>query len=76
MITRSGLRVPRRSSRTKAGEQAGLSQCHSRLTTASGISCFSWQKPGLGFGEAGPYITVFANACTKALALRCRAVFR
>jgi len=29
MITRSGLRLPRRSPRTKAGEQAGLSQCHS-----------------------------------------------
>jgi len=32
MITRSGLRLPRRSPRTKAGEQAGLRQCHSRQT--------------------------------------------
>jgi len=44
MITRSGLRVPRRSPRTKAGEQAGLSQCHSVLTTAFRFFCFSWQQ--------------------------------
>ena len=31
MTTRSGLRLPRRSPRTKAGEQVGLSQCHSLL---------------------------------------------